>query len=53
VMVAHRAYKAFDLGLLKSVLRTPVLVDGRRVFDAAQARSAGWIYRGVGQGIVA
>jgi len=36
------------LAVLKSVLRLPVLVDGRRVFDAKQARSTGFVYRGVG-----
>jgi UDP-N-acetyl-D-mannosaminuronic acid dehydrogenase len=50
VMVAHRAYKALDLAAIKAVLRTPILVDGRRVFNAALARAAGLIYRGVGQG---
>lgn len=50
IMVAHSAYRALDLRALKSALRTPVLVDGRRVFDGPQARAAGLIYRGVGQG---
>jgi UDP-N-acetyl-D-mannosaminuronic acid dehydrogenase len=50
VMVAHRAYKELDLATLKAVLRTPVLVDGRRVFDAVKAQAVGLIYRGVGQG---
>jgi len=47
-MVAHSAYHSLDLAVLKSVLRLPVLVDGRRVFDAKQARSTGFVYRGVG-----
>jgi UDP-N-acetyl-D-mannosaminuronic acid dehydrogenase len=48
VMVAHEAYRALDLDALKAALRTPVLVDGRRVF----APPADWIYRGVGRGRV-
>jgi hypothetical protein len=38
-----------DLGALKDALRTPVVVDGRRVFDAEEARGAGFVYRGVEQ----
>lgn len=51
VMVAHRAYQALDPVEFKRVLRTPVLVDGRRVFDAARARAAGLMYRCVGEGV--
>src|SRR5439155_22019161 len=48
VMVAHNAYRALDLGALKSALRTPVLVDGRHVFDAARAGEVSLVYRCVG-----
>ncbi len=47
-MVKHGEYQSLDLGALQSALRVPVLVDGRRVF----APGAGWIYRGVGEGIL-
>ncbi len=40
VMVAHSAYKELDLEKLQSALRLPVLVDGRRVFDAEKVHSA-------------
>jgi len=50
VMVAHSAYRDLDLGALKSALRLPVLVDGRRLFDTARAQAAGFTYRGVGEG---
>ena len=50
VMVAHRAYKTLDLAALKAVLRSPVLVDGRRVFTAQKARAVGLRYRAVGLG---
>lgn len=44
VMVAHSQYRSLELAALK----TPILVDGRRVFDAVKARAAGLDYRGVG-----
>lgn len=50
VMVAHEAYRALDLFALRAALRTLVLIDGRRVFDAAQAQEAGFVFRGIGQG---
>ena len=48
VMVAHNAYRGLDLQTIKSALRLPVLVDGRRVFDVKLADKAGFVYRGVG-----
>jgi UDP-N-acetyl-D-mannosaminuronic acid dehydrogenase len=50
VMVAHSAYRALDLVALRGRVRTPVLVDGRRVFDPAAARAAGWVTRTIGVG---
>ncbi len=47
IMVAHDEYRAIDLEVLKAAMRTPVVVDGRRVFDAQ--RADGLIYRGLGQ----
>ncbi len=49
VMVAHSQYRDLDLGRLKSVLRLPILVDGRHVFSAEQVTTHGVIYKGVGQ----
>ena len=50
LMVAHQAYHDLDLAALRSVLRTPVLVDGRHLFSVEQAEAAGLYYRGVGRG---
>jgi len=50
LMVAHQEYKSLDLEDMKQALRTPILVDGRWVFDAHAAREAGFIFRGIGQG---
>jgi UDP-N-acetyl-D-mannosaminuronic acid dehydrogenase len=49
VMVQHNDYLSLDTQALKSVMRNPVLIDGRKVFDGASLRAAGWIYRAVGQ----
>ncbi|WP_223643370.1 UDP-glucose/GDP-mannose dehydrogenase family protein [Corallococcus sp. EGB] len=39
-----------DLRRLKSLMRRPVIFDGRNVFDPEQARGAGFTYFGVGRG---
>ena len=50
LMVAHETYRRLDLPALRAALRTPVLIDGRRVFEASQAQAAGIVFRGIGQG---
>lgn len=50
VMVAHDVYSAVNLSEMQTQVARPILVDGRHVFSAEQARAAGWDYRGVGQG---
>jgi UDP-N-acetyl-D-mannosaminuronic acid dehydrogenase len=53
LMVKHSAYYEIDLSALKNALNTPILVDGRHVFDPVVAQMSGLIYRGVGQGVEA
>lgn len=50
VMVGHGAYRDLDWAALARRVRTRVLVDGRRVVDAAAARRAGWTVRTIGVG---
>jgi UDPglucose 6-dehydrogenase len=40
-----------DLARLRSLMRQPVLFDGRNVWDAAKARAAGFTYYGVGRNV--
>jgi UDP-N-acetyl-D-mannosaminuronic acid dehydrogenase len=50
LMVKHQAYYELDLAVLKTLLRTPILVDGRHVFNGSEVRAAGFSYYGLGQG---
>ena len=50
VMVAHEEYKAIDLAYLSEGLRSPVLVDGRAVYQKEQAERAGFYFIGLGTG---
>jgi UDP-N-acetyl-D-mannosaminuronic acid dehydrogenase len=49
LMVAHDDYRQLDWANLKTRLRHPVLVDGRRVMTDEQRRVAGFVFRGVGR----
>jgi UDP-N-acetyl-D-mannosaminuronic acid dehydrogenase len=50
LMVAHNIYRGLDLAALRRVVSHPILVDGRNAFSSADARIAGWRYRGLGRG---
>lgn len=50
VMVAHQAYREFDLNDAKVRLRTPILIDGRRVIEPQKAVDVGLHYFGLGLG---
>ncbi len=43
-------FKHLDLSRLKEVMRRPVLIDGRNVYDPKVLARAGFVYRGVGRG---
>jgi UDP-N-acetyl-D-mannosaminuronic acid dehydrogenase len=47
----HTIYKDLDLDEMKELMRTPVVVDGRNLFDSEKVRSKGFVYRGIGKGI--
>ncbi|MGC9019570.1 MAG: UDP-glucose dehydrogenase family protein [Candidatus Bipolaricaulaceae bacterium] len=42
-------YRQLDLRKLAKTMRTPVLLDGRNLFDPAEAREAGFMYIGIGR----
>ncbi|MBN2334184.1 nucleotide sugar dehydrogenase [Candidatus Bathyarchaeota archaeon] len=48
LMTRHSVYSELGLGRLMDVMNTPVIVDGRNVFDPDMCRAAGFTYRGVG-----
>ena len=42
-------FKALDLARIKTLMRRPVIVDGRNIYDPARMRELGFVYRGVGR----
>lgn len=43
-------FKQLDMHRVRSLMRRPVLLDGRNVYDPQQMRELGFIYRGMGRG---
>ena len=43
-------FKNLDLRRIKASMKTPVLVDGRNMYDPEVMRRLGFLYRGVGRG---
>jgi len=50
LVTRHREYQALDLQRMKDAMRTPILIDGRNVFDLARGTDVGLIVRAVGKG---
>jgi len=46
----HKQYYNIDLDDLKKRLRTPIIIDGRNIFNREKLKSKGFIYRKVGEG---
>jgi UDPglucose 6-dehydrogenase len=42
-------FKQADLARVRELLRTPVLLDGRNMYEPSEARELGFIYAGVGR----
>lgn len=48
-VTAHREYKKLNLEWLKNKIRTPIIIDGRNVFEKEVCEKKGYIYRGIGK----
>ena len=49
LVTKHKEYYSLDYKKIKSVMRTPVVVDGRNVFDSEVMERQGFEYRAVGK----
>lgn len=48
LMVKHTEYKNVHFQELRSVMRTPILIDGRGFYDKDEVQTSGMLYRAVG-----
>lgn len=49
VITEWNEFKQLDLEKLKSLLKTPVIYDGRNIYDPAAMRALGFTYRAIGR----
>ena len=49
LVTKHSEYFDLDLDKIKSVMRTPIIIDGRNVFDQKTVEAKGFEYRCVGK----
>ncbi len=50
IVTKHRPYYEMDIEWARSLMRTPVIVDGRNVLVADKVVAAGFLYHGIGKG---
>jgi UDPglucose 6-dehydrogenase len=43
-------FKQLDMDRVRDLMRQPILLDGRNVYDPQEMRERGFIYRGMGRG---
>ncbi len=49
VITEWNEFKQLDLPRLKRLMRRPVVVDGRNIYDPEEMRRLGFVYRGIGR----
>ncbi len=52
IMTEWEEFRRLDLKKIKKLLRQPVIVDGRNIFDPALMKKAGFVYRCFGRALV-
>ncbi len=50
IVTKHKEYHDLDFDKLMSVMRTPILVDGRNVYSRQDVELKGFVYKGIGKG---
>ena len=48
LITPHDNFKSLDFKRVKTLMRTPIIVDGRRIYDPDELKGMGFCYRGVG-----
>ena len=50
ILTEWEEFKNLDLEKVKNIMKTPIIVDGRNIFEQDKMIKAGFIYRGIGRG---
>lgn len=49
VVTAHNEYLTINLDAIKKLMQTPIIVDGRNIFNKQECLDKGFIFKGVGR----
>ncbi|MFH1400058.1 MAG: UDP-glucose/GDP-mannose dehydrogenase family protein, partial [Nanoarchaeota archaeon] len=49
VLTEWDEFRTPDWGRMKAVMASPIIIDGRNIYDPVTLRDAGWTYRSVGR----
>jgi len=49
-VTAHSEYRNLDLNKIKKLMNTPIVIDGRNIFDKEEMIKKGFLYKGIGKG---
>ncbi len=49
ILAKHKDYTKLDLEEIKNKMKTPIIIDGRNIFDKEKCEKLGFIYRGIGK----
>ena len=49
-VTAHSEYRNLDLNKIKKLMDTPIIIDGRNIFDKEEMIKKGFLYKGIGKG---
>ncbi len=50
VLTPWNEFMQLDMQRIKKDMRTPIMIDGRNLYDPAEMRKLGFEYRGIGRG---
>ena len=48
LITAHDDFKSIDFQRIKKLMNSPIVIDGRRIYDPDELRSIGFTYKGIG-----
>lgn len=49
IVTEWNEFKELDLGKIKKLMKTPVIIDGRNIYDPKKVKTLGFIYKGIGR----
>src|SRR5258708_36547799 len=50
IVTEWNEFKSLNMQQIRNVMRRPVLIDGRNIYEPAEMNRIGFIYRGMGRG---